>query len=438
MRLHGTMQINENGHLMIGGCDTVELAREFGTPLLIIDEAEVRRRCFEYRTVFRGTGIEAETIYASKAFLTMALCRILKEEGLGLDVVSGGELFIAQSAGFPMDRVYFHGNNKTPEEIKQALEAGIGRFVVDNMQELQLLNYLAEEQGVTANVLFRVTPGIEAHTHEYIQTGQSDSKFGLGLANGIAMEVIRIASRLPRINICGLHCHIGSQIFNLESFRKAGEVMMDFCNEIRRELGIEIRELNLGGGIGIPYTEKDPEVSIRDYALIVADTLKKKAFQLNLPLPKVINEPGRYIIGPAGTTLYTIGVIKEIPGIRTYLSVDGGMTDNIRPALYNARYEAIVTNKAFKDPIKTVTVVGRCCESGDMLIHDLKIPEVEPGDILAVFCTGAYTYSMASNYNGLPRIAVVLVNDGEAEVIVRRETYRDLISRDQIPARLNL
>lgn len=436
MRFHGTMKVNQQGHLEIGGCDTVDLAEEFGTPVLVIDEAEVRRKCQEYCSAYQGTGIESEIIYASKAFLTMTHCRILEQEGLGIDVVSGGELYIAEAAGFPMEKVYFHGNNKTPAELCHALDVQIGRFIVDNVHELRLLNGLAKEKGVIADVLFRLTPGVEAHTHEYIQTGQLDSKFGMGVSNGIAMEIIREASTMPHIRIRGLHCHIGSQIFNLDSFAKAGEIIMDFCGQLRNELDLIVEELNMGGGIGIPYQEEDPIISVREMAQIIAKTLKKKATELHLQLPKIIHEPGRSIIGTAGTMLYTIGTVKEIPDIRTYISVDGGMTDNIRPALYNARYEAFVANKVTEELIRTVTVTGRCCESGDMVIHDLKVPHVEPGDILAVTCAGAYSYSMSSNYNGLTRPAIALVQKGQAELMVRREKYDDLVTRDMIPERL--
>lgn len=436
MKLHGTMEINSQGHLQIAGCDTLELVEEFGTPLLVIDEAEIRKRCRDYLEAFSNTGLEVRTLYASKAFLNTTLCRIVEDEGLGLDVVSGGELHIAQAAGFSMEKIYFHGSNKTPQELEKALDAKIGRFVVDNEQELAILNQLAEDKNMVADILFRITPGIQAHTHEYIQTGQVDSKFGLSLSGGVALRVIRRAHSLPGVRVRGLHCHIGSQIFNLESFAKTGEVMMDFCGQIRDELGIEMEELNLGGGLGVPYVDKEAEVSIKDYASIVAKTLKNKAAQLNLSIPTVINEPGRYITATAGTTLYTIGSIKEIPGIKTYLSVDGGMTDNIRPVLYGAQYEGIIANRAHEPLTQTVTVAGRCCESGDKLIYNLRVPQVIAGDILAVSCTGAYTTSMGSNYNGLPRLAVVLVNDGRADVIVRRETYDDLIKRDLIPERL--
>lgn len=436
MRFHGKMKVNQQGNLEIGGCDTVDLANEYGTPVLVIDEAEVRRKCREYRSAYQGTGIESEIIYASKAFLTVAHCRILEQEGLGIDVVSGGELYIAEAAGFPMEKVYFHGNNKTPDELRHALDVKIGRFIVDNLQELRLLNDLARERGVIADVLFRLTPGVEAHTHEYIQTGQLDSKFGMGISNGIAMEIIREATTMLHIRIRGIHCHIGSQIFNLNSFAKACEIMMDFCGQLRDELDLIVEELNMGGGIGIPYQEEDPIISVREMAQIIATTLKKKATELDLQLPKIINEPGRSIIGTAGTILYTVGSVKEIPDIRTYISVDGGMTDNIRPALYNASYEAFVANKVTEELTRTVTVTGRCCESGDMVIHDLKVPKVEPGDLLAVTCSGAYSYSMSSNYNGLTRPAIILVQDGKADLMVRREKYEDLIARDVIPERL--
>lgn len=436
MRLHGTMEINSQGHLQISGCDTEKLVKEFGTPLLVIDEAEIRKRCRDYLEAFSDTGLETETLYASKAFLNTTLCRIIEDEGLGLDVVSGGELYIAQAADFPMERVYFHGSNKTPGELSKALDAQISRFVVDNEQELLLLNQLAEDKDMVADILFRITPGVQAHTHEFIQTGQVDSKFGLSLAKGVALRVVQRAVSLPGVRVRGLHCHIGSQIFNLDSFAKAAEVMMDFSAQLRDELGLIIEELNLGGGLGVPYVEGDKEISIRDYALIVAKTIKQKSAELNLPLPKVINEPGRYITASAGTTLYTIGTIKEIPGIKTYISVDGGMTDNIRPVLYGAHYQGIIANKANDPLIQTVDIVGRCCETGDKLIDQLPVPRVESGDILAVFYTGAYTTAMSSNYNGLPRLAIILVNAGTAEVIVRRETYDDLINRDLIPERL--
>ncbi|ADG82490.1 diaminopimelate decarboxylase [Thermincola potens] len=435
MKLQGTMTVNEKGHLVIGGCDTVELAREFGTPLYVMDEEFIRQNCKAYYESFTGAYPNSEVIYASKAFLAIAMCNIIEEEGLGLDVVSGGELYTALKAKFPTGRIYFHGNNKSPEEIRMALEANIGRFVVDNTYEMDLLNSIAGEMNKKANILIRITPGIEAHTHEYIQTGQIDSKFGLVLSNGQAMEGIKKALGLENLILKGLHCHIGSQIFELQSYQHAAEVMMEYIQKVTAETGVEITELNLGGGFGIYYSAGDRPASIKTYATIVMETVQRKAREFNINVPKVIVEPGRSIVGAAGTTLYTIGSVKDIPGVRKYVAVDGGMADNPRPALYQARYEALVANKADQPKNDEVSIAGKCCESGDMLIWDLAVPEVEPGDILAVSCTGAYNYSMASNYNRLTKPAVVLVNRGNAELIVRRETYEDLVQNDIVPER---
>jgi len=432
LKLHGTARINEKDHLEIGGCDTVELAREFGTPLYIMDEALMRQTCRTYRESFEKHG-QAEVIYASKTFLNLAMCRLVEEEGLGLDVVSGGELYTAMKAGFPAGRIYFHGNNKTMDELQLALEARIGRFVVDNLYELENLNYLAGKMHTRANVIFRLTPGIEAHTHEYIRTGQIDSKFGLVIGNGQAMEAIQKAHSLENIIVRGIHCHIGSQIFELESYRGAAEVMMDFAAEITRTTGIEIEELNLGGGFGIYYTSVDEPADLATYAEMVMTTVRHKAEELGIAVPKVIVEPGRSIAGPAGTTVYTVGSIKNIPGVRTYVAVDGGMTDNPRPAMYQAKYEAMLANKANRPEEQVVSIAGKCCESGDMLIWDLKLPQVVSGDILAVSCTGAYNYSMSSNYNRNTRPAVVFVRDGQARLVVKRETYEDLIRNDILP-----
>ncbi len=432
MKLHGTSRIDEKGHLEIGGCDTVELAKEYGTPLYIMDEALMRKTCREYRETFEKYG-KAEVIYASKTFLNLAMCRLVEQEGLGLDVVSGGELYTAIKSGFPAERIYFHGNNKSLDELKLALEARIGRIVVDNLFELENLNNLAGKLNTRVNVLFRLTPGIEAHTHEYIKTGQIDSKFGLVIGNGQAMEAIKKAKTLENIIIRGIHCHIGSQIFELESYRGAAEVMMDFVGEITRTTGIEIEELNLGGGFGIYYTSADQPASLETYAQLAMTTVNQKAEELGLTVPKVIVEPGRSIAGPAGTTIYTIGSIKNIPGVRTYVAIDGGMTDNPRPAMYQAKYEALLANKANQSGEEVVSIAGKCCESGDMLIWDIKLPQVESGDILSVSCTGAYNYSMSSNYNRNTRPAVVFVKDGQAELVVKRETYEDLIRNDVLP-----
>ncbi|MDA8443129.1 MAG: diaminopimelate decarboxylase, partial [Peptococcaceae bacterium] len=430
MKLQGTMEINEQGHLVIGGCDTVELAQEFGTPLYIMDEDQIRRTCREYYRSFVSRHGNAEVIYASKTFSTVAMCHIIKEEGLGLDVVSGGELYTALAAHFPVERIYYHGNNKTPQELETALEARVGRIVVDNFRELELLNALAAQHQRVVDVLVRVTPGIEAHTHEYIQTGQIDSKFGFTLPNGDAMRAIKGVIDADHLNFRGVHCHIGSQIFELASYSYTAQVMLELSQQIYQETGVYVRELNLGGGFGIYYASGDDPAQISDYADLVMTTVSETADALGLPVPKVIVEPGRSIAGPAGTTLYTVGSLKDIPGVRKYVAVDGGMADNPRPALYQSCYEAIVANKASLAPETVVSITGKCCESGDMLIWDIELPEVVSGDLLAVSCTGAYNYSMSSNYNRLARPAVVLVKDGQADVIVQRETYADIVRND--------
>lgn len=426
------MTINQAGHLVIGGCDTVELARDFGTPLLVIDEACFRERCRAFRQAFHDGGV----LYAGKAFLLQAICRIIAEEGLGLDVVSGGELYTALASGFPPDRLYFHGNNKSREELEQAIMAGVGRIVVDNFRELELLRELADGNGRRVPVLLRLSPGIEAHTHDYIKTGQLDSKFGFALVNGQAEEAIRLVADSPWLELVGLHCHIGSQIFAVEPYVEAASVMMDFAARVLQITGKAVEELDLGGGFGIYYAAGDQPKPPQEYAQAIRRVVTEKATALGIPLPRILVEPGRAIAGPAGTTLYTVGSIKEIPGVRKYVAVDGGMADNIRPALYQARYEALVANKAAHPPEEVVSITGKCCESGDMLIWDIALPKVAPGDILAVSCTGAYCYAMASNYNRLPRPAVVLVGDGNAELIARRETYADLLRLEILPRRL--
>lgn len=436
VKLHGNMQINEKGHLVIGGYDAVDLAKKYGTPLYVMDEAMIREKCSEYYQAFTGTYPKSLVIYACKAFLTMAMCQIIEEEGLGLDVVSGGELYTALKAGFPTEKIYFHGNNKTPDEIKLALEAEIGRFVVDNEFEMELINSICAEMHTKANILIRITPGIEAHTHEYIQTGQIDSKFGLVMSNGQAMTGIKKALELENLSLVGLHCHIGSQIFELESYQHTAEVMMDFLVKIKNETGKVFEELNLGGGFGIYYVSGDKPANVKSYASLIMETVKRLSEKNNYPVPKVIVEPGRSIVGEAGTTIYTVGSVKDIPGVRKYVAVDGGMADNPRPALYQARYEAVIANKMNRPKTDEVSIAGKCCESGDMLIWDLHVPDPEPGDILAVFCTGAYNYSMSSNYNRLAKPAVVFVRDGQSDLVVKRETLDDLVRNDVVPERL--
>ncbi|GAB6182176.1 diaminopimelate decarboxylase [Desulfotomaculum defluvii] len=435
MRLQGTMRINNKEHLEIGGCDTLELAREFGTPLYVIDEALFRQNCRAYYEAFTET-YGAEVIYASKTLSNIAICTIVGQEGLSLDVVSGGELYTAAKARFPMERVYFHGNNKSPAELRMALDYRVNRIMVDNLSELELLNSVAGEIGVTAPIILRLSPGVEAHTHEYIKTGQIDSKFGLAIDNGMAMSGVKLSLDLPNIQLKGFHCHIGSQIFELESYAHAADVMMAFAKNVYLETGFIPEELNLGGGLGIYYFAGDQPRSVKEYADILIGAIKEKADEFGLPVPKVMVEPGRSISGPSGTTLYTIGTIKDIPNVRKYVSVDGGMGDNPRPALYQAKYEACVANKMNEEPVEKVSIAGKCCESGDMLIWDINLPVLQAGDILAIAGTGAYNYSMSMNYNRLPRPAMVLVNEGKADLIIKREDYSDLIRNDVIPERI--
>lgn len=435
MYLTGTMKINSQGHLEIGNVDTVDLVKDFGTPLWIIDEQGFRQNCRKIEQAFARLG-ESMVIYAGKTLCTSAICKIVAREGLGLDVVSGGELYTAIQAGFPAEKIYFHGNNKSREEITMAVEAGVSRIVVDNFYELRLLNKICREMGQEQAVLLRITPGVEAHTHEYIKTGQIDSKFGFTLPDGQAMEGVKEAISLDKVNLMGLHCHIGSQIFVMQSFQHATSIMMDFIAEIKKITGCEMTELDMGGGLGIYYHSGDEPPDAEDWAQAVMLTVQAKARELGLTAPRVVVEPGRSIAGPAGITLYTAGSVKEVKGIRKYLAVDGGMVDNPRPALYGSKYTAIIANRANEAATEKVSVAGKCCESGDMLIWDCDLPAVAAGDIIAVFATGAYNYTMSSNYNRLPRPAMVLVNNGSADLIVKRETYEDLIRNDLIPGRL--
>lgn len=436
MRLHGTKVVNQQGHLEIGGCDTVELAKQFGTPLYIMDEVHIREICGQYHSSFVKGMKNAEVIYASKAFLTLAMCRIIEEEGLGLDVASGGELYTALHADFSPVNIYFHGNNKSREELLMAINAGVGRIIVDNFYELSLLNDLAKGMNRQVHVLLRITPGIEAHTHEYIQTGQIDSKFGFTLSNGTADQALDLAFSYSNLLVKGLHAHIGSQIFELDSFRNEVQIMIKHMADVHVRTGCLLQELNLGGGFGIYYSSGDQPAKISNYAKTVELALEEACQSQNFPRPKIIIEPGRSIVGTAGTTLYTIGSIKDIPGIRKYVAVDGGMADNPRPALYQARYESILANRSNEEATELVSIAGKCCESGDMLIWDIDLPKVNSGDLLAVSSTGAYNYSMSSNYNRLTRPGVVLVKDGHADIIVKRETYSDLLRNDVLPERL--
>ena len=425
------LSVNQAGHLVIGGCDTVELAEQYGTPLYVMDEDIIRANCRAfYHSMEEYYGGNGRVAYASKAFCCMEMCRIVAEEGLGLDVVSGGELYTAKKAGFPMDKIYFHGNNKTLEELRFALREEVGRIVVDNLTELHLLQKAAEQAGKSANIMLRIKPGIDAHTHQFIRTGQIDSKFGFALENGEALAAVKEAVSCPNILLKGLHCHIGSQIFDLSPFELAAEVMLRFAGRLSRELQVTVTELNLGGGFGIRYQEGDDAKPYGDFMKKVSAEVKRVCEEENLPVPFVVIEPGRSVVGPAGTTLYRVGSVKEIEGVRNYVSVDGGMTDNPRYALYQAPYTLCVANRANAGADYTATIAGKCCESGDLIQEHTQIQRPQAGDLLAVFCTGAYNYSMASLYNRTPRPAVVMVKEGQSRVIVRRESYDDLIRND--------
>ncbi|WP_317954441.1 diaminopimelate decarboxylase [Paenibacillus chitinolyticus] len=436
MHLHGTSRVNALGHLEVGGVDTTELAARYGTPLYVVDEALVRRRCREFVDAFQASGLKFQVAYASKAFCVMAMCRIIAEEGLSLDVVSDGELFTALQAGFPPERIHFHGNNKTPAEIEMALDAGIGCFVVDNFTELRMLDAIAGSKGKRVPILLRITPGVEAHTHEYISTGQIDSKFGFDLGNGAAFEAVQESAAANHLLLLGVHSHIGSQIFEVEGFRVAAEKVAQFASQVRDELNVVFSVINLGGGFGIRYVEGDTPLPMSTYVEAIAEAVKTRFEAVSYPMPEIWIEPGRSIVGDAGTTLYTVGTNKDIPGVRKYVSVDGGMTDNPRPALYQSQYEATLANRASEPSQEMVSIAGKCCESGDMLIWDVELPLVQTGDILAVASTGAYNYSMASNYNRIRRPAVVFVKDGMADMAVKRETYEDLVRNDVVPERM--
>ena len=425
-----TAEVSSQGHLMIGGSDTVELAAEFGTPLYLFDEFTLRNQCREFKAEFGQRYADTTVIYAGKAFINGALALILNEEGLGLDVVSAGELSIAQSVGFPLDKVYFHGNNKSAEEIRLALEWHIGHIVVDNFHELEMLGEMAKEQDYTPDILLRLSPGIDPHTHRYIATGVVDSKFGFPLASG--EEAVAQAMSAPNLNLVGLHFHIGSLIFEVEPYQESIEVILNLAAEMKPKYGFELKELNVGGGFAIQYALDAPAPTIAVFAEAIASKIISKCQELHLPLPRLVIEPGRAIVGRAGVALYKVGVVKDIPGVRCYVSVDGGMADNIRPALYGAKHEAMVANKMLEKEMGRVTIAGKFCESGDILVRDINLPPVSAGDIIAIADSGAYCLPQASNYNASLKPAVVLIKGGKARLIRRRETFDDLIRCDLV------
>jgi diaminopimelate decarboxylase len=433
--LLGTHKINAAGHLEIGGCDAVELADQFGTPLYVMDEAHIRVTMRAMRAAFEKQGVACNVIYASKAFTCLAMARIAAQEGLWIDVASAGELYTALRADFPAERIVFHGNNKSREELEMAVKARIGRVIVDNERELALLDEVARENGVVQAIMLRLTPAVDPHTHHLIQTGRADTKFGMNIVGGLARRGVERALEMPHLKLVGLSSHIGSQILEADFFRLAARLMCEFLAELKADLKLELPELDLGGGLGIRYLPEHTPPSVEEYAATLVDEVRECCQRLDLTLPQLYVEPGRSLVGEAGTTLYRAGGTKAIPEKRTYVAVDGGMSDNPRPALYEARYHVINASKANEEADATVTISGKHCET-DTLVPDVSLKAPETGDVLAVFSTGAYNQSMASNYNRFRRPAVVLVHEGEADIIVERETLQDLISHDLVPGRL--
>ncbi len=425
-----TAEVNNQGHLIIGGCDTVELTGEFGTPLYLFDEATLRSKCTELKTEFGRRYGDVAVIYAGKAFINGAMALILMEEGLGLDVVSSGELGIAQSVGFPLARVYFHGSNKSAEEIKLGLDWHVGCIVVDNLHELTMLNEIAVGEGYVADILLRLSPGVDPHTHKYITTGVVDSKFGFPIMSG--EEAVAQALAAPNLNLLGLHFHLGSLINEVEPYQKAIEITLNFAAEMRQKYNFELKELNVGGGFSVQYSLDSPVPPISVYAEAITTKVISKCQELKLALPRLVVESGRAVVGQAGVALYKVGVIKDIAGVRCYVSVDGGMADNIRPALYGAKYEAVVANKVGEKEMGKVAIAGKFCESGDILVEDIALPLVSAGDIIAIPDCGAYCLPMASNYNASFKPAIVLVKEGKARLIRRRETLADLTRCDLV------
>ncbi len=423
--------VNECGHLTIGGVDTVELAGTYGTPLYVLDENHIRATIRAYRrSIDRHYAGKGHVAYASKAFCCREMCRIAAQEGIWLDLVSAGEMHTAITAGFPMGNVLFHGNNKPAGELAMALDAGVGRIVVDNIAELELINNLAITKHMKANIHMRIKPGVEAHTHEFIQTGQNDSKFGFDLQTGEAPEAIRRAVSLPNITLKGLGCHIGSQVYDVDAFQLAARIMLELTAQVRTDYGIEMTELDLGGGYGIKYQAGDDPAPYESYMEKISATIRDTCKELGLKIPEIFIEPGRSVVGPAGITLYKVGSVKEIPGVRTYVSIDGGMADNPRYILYQAEYTMLLAARAAAAAEGRYTVAGRCCENGDLLGENVPLPHPREGEVLAVLTTGAYNYSMASHYNRLPTPPVVMIRDGVPRIVIRRESYEDCCRND--------
>ncbi len=429
-----TASVNNGGHLTLGGCDAVELAREFGTPLYVFDEETLRGQCRAFLQAFRSRHSDTSIAYAAKAYLGRAIAGIFMQEGLDLDVVSGGELAIARSVNFPPERIHFHGNNKSEEELAEALDYGISRVIIDNFHEIALLNGLAQARGIRQKALLRLSPGIDPHTHAHTTTGTVDNKFGVPLATGQGEAAIRQILDMPAIELAGLHVHLGSPVFELEPYAAAVDVVIEFAAKMQKAYdAFKLREFSPGGGFAVTYVPEQQAPSPDDYAEVIVPGLRAACEKHGLPMPRLFVEPGRSMVARAGVALYTVGSSKDVPGVRRFVSVDGGMADNIRPALYGSQYSALVANRATDERRETVTVAGKYCESGDLLLRDAALPPLEAGDILAMPAAGAYALAMAGNYNASQRPAVVLVKDGEAKLMRRRETYEDLLRAEIWP-----
>lgn len=438
MNFRNTMKPNENGELVIGGVLATDLASKFGTPLYVMDTAYIKAVCNAYKQTIQKTydGFGG-VAFASKAFSCKAIYAIMKSLDMNIDVVSKGEMYTALGAGFDLSKAYFHGNNKLVSELEFAVDNNIGVVVIDNIEEIDILNDICAKRGVVQKVNIRTNPGVEAHTHSYIQTAKIDSKFGFSIENGDAMQAIDNILKCDNLKLNGVNCHIGSQIFDSSAFRLAVDVMTDFILAIKKRHNINVEELNMGGGFGVHYTEADPKYSIEDYCNyinIITIAIKEAVVAKGIAKPRLMVEPGRSIVGEAGVTLYSVGNIRDIKGIKKYVCIDGGMFDNIRPALYQAEYEAVIASKCNNKPQETVAIAGKCCESGDIIIDKIDLPIAKRGDILAVFTTGAYNYSMASNYNRNPIPPVVMVEDGKADYAVKPQTFDDIVRNDNIPS----
>lgn len=418
------------GRLSIGGLDAQELAREFGSPLYVFDETEVRETCREYVREFTSRHAGTDVTYASKAYLSRWIAGVMRDEGIGLDIVSGGEFAVAMAAGYPPDHCHFHGNNKSEEELRETIEGGIGRVIVDNFHELEAVDRVARMLGRTQPVILRLSPGVDAHTHAKTTTGTLDTKFGFPIPTGAAAQAVADAMRLANIDLRGLHCHLGSPLFTTDPYDEANAVMLSFAREMKARHGFELREYSPGGGFAAQYMRDRPAPPAAAYAEAVVSSFKRRCVEFGLPLPRLFVEPGRVLVARAGVALYTVGARKEVEGLRTWISVDGGMADNIRPAIYDAQYEAVVVNRADDEASETVTIAGKYCESGDLLVKDARLPRTVAGDVIALPASGAYCLTMASNYNMALKPAVVAVVDGKARLIRRRETYADLMATD--------